>query len=109
LLKQVAGYVMQDDLLNGQLTVQETLHYTAKLRCPPSFTDEQRQERVNQVSQGLLCSDRMVTYWALPAGYQLIARTDCSREWQGRCRHASCRKQACGKVADTNSALSATM
>jgi ATP-binding cassette subfamily G (WHITE) protein 2 len=48
LLKQVAGYVMQDDLLNGQLTVEETLKYTAKLRCLPSFTDEQRQARVDQ-------------------------------------------------------------
>jgi ABC-type glutathione transport system ATPase component len=53
LLKQIGGYVMQDDLLNGQLTVEETLQYTAKLRCPPGFTDEQRQARVEQVRQQL--------------------------------------------------------
>lgn len=40
---------MQDDLLNGQLTVEETLQYTARLRCPPHFTDEQRQARIDQV------------------------------------------------------------
>jgi hypothetical protein len=49
LLKQVGAYVMQDDLLNGQLTVEETLHYTAKLRCPPAFSDAQRQARIDQV------------------------------------------------------------
>jgi len=40
---------MQDDLLNGQLTVHETLKYTAKLRCPPYFTEDQREARVHQV------------------------------------------------------------
>eukprot|EP00899_Mesostigma_viride_P016059 jgi/Mesvir1/24454/Mv21823-RA.1 len=48
LLKQVSGYVMQDDLLNGQLTVEETLNYTARLRCPPEYTEEQRKEVIEQ-------------------------------------------------------------
>lgn len=47
-LKLVAGYVMQDDLLNDTLTVEETLQYTAKLRCPPDFTSEQRQAQVDK-------------------------------------------------------------
>ncbi|CAM2701767.1 unnamed protein product [Rotaria socialis] len=45
-LKRIAGYVMQDDLLNGCLTVQETLMYAAQLRLPRAFTEEQRKERV---------------------------------------------------------------
>lgn len=46
-LKLSCGYVMQDDLLNSNLTVEETLLYTAKLRCPPGYTEEQRHERVD--------------------------------------------------------------
>ena len=38
-LKRIAGYVMQDDLLNGCLTVAETLMYTAELRLLREFTD----------------------------------------------------------------------
>ncbi|CAF1465031.1 unnamed protein product, partial [Adineta steineri] len=52
-LKRIAGYVMQDDLLNGYLTVEETLMYTAKLRLPRAFTDKQRKERVEDVMTDL--------------------------------------------------------
>ena len=48
-LKRIAGYVMQSDLLNGYLTVEETLMYTARLRLPRSFTDKERRERVHDV------------------------------------------------------------
>jgi ATP-binding cassette subfamily G (WHITE) protein 2 len=48
-LKRMAGYVMQDDLLNGCLTVYETLMYTAKLRLPRTFTNEERKKRVDDV------------------------------------------------------------
>lgn len=48
-LKTMSGYVMQDDLLVAAMTVQETLEFTAKLRLPPNYTDEQRKERVEEV------------------------------------------------------------
>lgn len=48
-LKRIAGYVMQDDLLNGSLTVEETLMYTAELRLPRNFTGKQRRTRVEDV------------------------------------------------------------
>jgi ATP-binding cassette subfamily G (WHITE) protein 2 len=48
-LKRIAGYVMQDDLLNGALTVEETLMYTAELRLPRSFTSKERWMRVEDV------------------------------------------------------------
>jgi hypothetical protein len=44
--------LLPDDLLNGQLTVEETLAYTAKLRCPHHFSDSQRQAKVEQVGAG---------------------------------------------------------
>ena len=47
-LKALSGYVMQDDLLNGNLTVQETLDYTAELRLPSNMTKEERKERVEE-------------------------------------------------------------
>ena len=59
----MSGYVMQDDLLNANLTVRETLHYTAALRLPQSFSAEDRDARVNEVirEMGLLkCQDVMV-------------------------------------------------
>ena len=52
-LKRVSGYVMQDDLLNGYLTVAETLMYIAELRLPRTFTNAQRKERVDDVMKDL--------------------------------------------------------
>ncbi len=52
-LKRVSGYVMQDDLLNGYLTVEETLMYTAELRLPRTFTNAERKERVEDVMKDL--------------------------------------------------------
>ena len=52
-LKRIAGYVMQDDLLNGYLTVEETLMYTAELRLPREFNSKQRRERVEDVMKDL--------------------------------------------------------
>ena len=37
-IKGMGGYVMQDDLLNPNLTVGETLMYTAKLRLPADLS-----------------------------------------------------------------------
>jgi ATP-binding cassette subfamily G (WHITE) protein 2 len=47
-LKAVSGYVMQDDLLNGNLTVQETLDYTAELRLPESVSAAEKKRRVDE-------------------------------------------------------------
>ncbi|CAF1270354.1 unnamed protein product [Rotaria sordida] len=52
-LKRIAGYVMQDDLLSGYLTIEETLMFTAELRLPRTFLNLQRQERVNEVLDDL--------------------------------------------------------
>lgn len=48
-LKQQGGYVQQDDLLAGNLTVAETLEYTAELRLPRALGKEGLQERVDEV------------------------------------------------------------
>jgi ATP-binding cassette subfamily G (WHITE) protein 2 len=52
-LKQVAGYVVQDDLLFGNLTVEETLMYSARLRLPHEVTEEERAARVEDAMQRL--------------------------------------------------------
>jgi len=52
-LKRISGYVMQDDMLNGYLTVEETLMYTARLRLPRTFTDKERKDRVRDVMADL--------------------------------------------------------
>jgi ATP-binding cassette subfamily G (WHITE) protein 2 len=53
---------LQDDLLNAHLTVQETLAYTARLRCPPDYTPAQREE----VSGGAGASENGCA-WRVPA------------------------------------------
>ena len=52
-LKRVSGYVMQDDLLSAFLTVKETLRFTAELRLPRAFTDQERTDRVEEVLEDL--------------------------------------------------------
>src|SRR5947209_8741056 len=43
------GYVPQDDIIHRDLTVDRALYYAAKLRLPSDFTDEQIQQRINEV------------------------------------------------------------
>ena len=43
------GYVPQDDIIHRDLTVERALYYAAKLRLPSDFTDEQIQQRINEV------------------------------------------------------------
>jgi len=43
------GMVPQDDVVHGQLTVNQALMYAAELRLPPDTTKEDRQEVVAQV------------------------------------------------------------
>jgi len=49
LLKQISAYVMQDDVVMAELTVQETLNYASYLRLPSTFTSEERKNRVDEV------------------------------------------------------------
>ena len=51
-LKQVSGYVMQDDLLFAHITVEETLRYAATLRLA-NTTEDQRKAAVEDVIQQL--------------------------------------------------------
>jgi hypothetical protein len=62
----------QDDLLNGQLTVEETLRYTARLRCPPTDSDAQRQAKLEQVcGGGGTGAPFLAASFAVPAAHML--------------------------------------
>ncbi|HYX48171.1 MAG TPA: ATP-binding cassette domain-containing protein, partial [Ktedonobacteraceae bacterium] len=43
------GYVPQDDIVHPDLSVQQALYYTARMRLPGDFTRSQIKERVNEV------------------------------------------------------------
>jgi ABC-type multidrug transport system ATPase subunit/pSer/pThr/pTyr-binding forkhead associated (FHA) protein len=43
------GYVPQDDIVHSDLTVERALYYAAKIRLPSDFTEEQIEQRVNEV------------------------------------------------------------
>jgi ABC-type multidrug transport system ATPase subunit/pSer/pThr/pTyr-binding forkhead associated (FHA) protein len=47
------GYVPQDDIIHRDLTVRQALYYTARLRLPPDFTDEDIQNRISTVIEQL--------------------------------------------------------
>lgn len=47
------GYVQQEDLLYANLSVYETLRYTALLRLPSSMTYSEKMDRVNTVANAL--------------------------------------------------------
>ncbi|GHO93348.1 ABC transporter ATP-binding protein [Reticulibacter mediterranei] len=43
------GYVPQDDIIHRELSVERALYYAARLRLPNDFTEQQIQERINEV------------------------------------------------------------
>ncbi|XP_069464561.1 ATP-binding cassette sub-family G member 8 [Ambystoma mexicanum] len=49
LIKKCVAHVRQDDRLLPNLTVRETLSFVAKLRLPRTFSEEQRERRVEDV------------------------------------------------------------
>ncbi|KAK1257521.1 ABC transporter G family member 22 [Acorus gramineus] len=62
-LKRRIGFVTQDDVLFGHLTVKETLTYAALLRLPKTLTRNQKEERAMDVINELgleRCQDTMI-------------------------------------------------
>jgi ABC-type multidrug transport system ATPase subunit/ABC-type multidrug transport system permease subunit len=55
-LKSKMGYVPQDDIIHNELTVEQSLYYSAKLKLPNSTKSEQR-ERINEVLLTLKIND----------------------------------------------------
>lgn len=49
LFRPVLGYVPQDDIVHGELTVERTLFYGAKLRLPKDTRPEEIRERIEEV------------------------------------------------------------
>ncbi|NXX75296.1 ABCG2 protein, partial [Urocolius indicus] len=47
--KCTSGYVVQDDVVMGTLSVRENLTFSAALRLPKSVTEQEKNERVNQI------------------------------------------------------------
>ena len=47
--KSIIGYVPQQDIIHGNLTLQEMLDYSAKLRMPLDTTEQERKTRVRDV------------------------------------------------------------
>ncbi|XP_071953602.1 broad substrate specificity ATP-binding cassette transporter ABCG2-like isoform X2 [Antedon mediterranea] len=59
----VSGYVVQDDVVVGTLTVRENLAFSAKLRLPKTVSNKEREERVTEIISELgldKCADTMV-------------------------------------------------
>jgi len=48
-----SGYVVQDDVVMGTLTVRENLQFSAALRLPTTMTSHEKNERIDKVIQQL--------------------------------------------------------
>ncbi|KAM4854649.1 broad substrate specificity ATP-binding cassette transporter ABCG2 isoform 2-T6 [Thomomys bottae] len=48
-----SGYVVQDDVVMGTLTVRENLQFSAALRLPTTMTNHEKNERINMVIREL--------------------------------------------------------
>ncbi|XP_075716828.1 broad substrate specificity ATP-binding cassette transporter ABCG2 isoform X1 [Rhinoderma darwinii] len=51
--KCLSGYVVQDDVVMGTLTVRENLQFSAALRLPRSLRQKEKDERINQIIKEL--------------------------------------------------------
>ncbi|CAN9509350.1 unnamed protein product [Ophioblennius macclurei] len=51
--KCLSGYVVQDDVVMGTLTVRENFAFSAALRLPSSISQEEKQQRVEQLIKEL--------------------------------------------------------
>ncbi|KFP79132.1 ATP-binding cassette sub-family G member 2, partial [Apaloderma vittatum] len=47
--KCISGYVVQDDVVMGTMTVRENLHFSAALRLPSSISVKEKEDRVTQI------------------------------------------------------------
>ncbi|CAF3327263.1 unnamed protein product [Rotaria socialis] len=62
-VKYMVGYVVQDDIISGTLTVRENLIFSANVRLPTSVSQEERQDRVNRIITQLgleACADTRI-------------------------------------------------
>jgi ABC-type multidrug transport system ATPase subunit len=57
-LKSRLGYVPQDDIVHSELTVEESLRYTARLRLPTDATTAEREKRMAAVLATLELTER---------------------------------------------------
>jgi ABC-type multidrug transport system ATPase subunit/pSer/pThr/pTyr-binding forkhead associated (FHA) protein len=57
-LKTRLGFVPQDDIVHRELTVEESLRYTARLRLPTDTTAAEREKRVTSVLSTLELTER---------------------------------------------------
>ncbi len=61
LFRPVLGYVPQDDIVHGELTVERTLYYGAKLRLPKDTLPQELNERIEEVLSAVGLTERRQT------------------------------------------------
>nr|XP_034968050.1 broad substrate specificity ATP-binding cassette transporter ABCG2-like [Zootoca vivipara] len=47
--KCISGYVVQDDVVMGTLTVRENFQFSAALRLPKTVREQEKEDRINQI------------------------------------------------------------
>lgn len=53
MIKHIIGYVPQENIVHEELTVNQSLYYSAKIRLPEDITEEEIQLRISEVLKSL--------------------------------------------------------
>ena len=62
LLKNIVGYVPQQDIIYENLKLRKMLHYTAKMRMPDDTAEKEIDNRINEVLSTLDMTEHQDTY-----------------------------------------------
>lgn len=62
LLKNIVGYVPQQDIIYENLKLRKMLYYTAKMRMPDDTTEKEIESRINEVLETLDMTEHQDTY-----------------------------------------------
>ena len=57
----MSGYVVQDDVVMGTLSVRENLRFSADLRLPRDITEMEREAKVNRVISELSLGGQLIS------------------------------------------------
>jgi ATP-binding cassette subfamily G (WHITE) protein 2 len=82
--KCMTGYVVQDDVVMGTLTVKENLYFSAALRLPLSVPWSEKRRRVKKIIEDLgltACADTKVSHLSIQLSMTRLAFNNRNMKW----------------------------
>jgi ABC-type multidrug transport system ATPase subunit len=60
MIKHIIGYVPQENIVHEELTVNQSLYYSAKIRLPEETSEQEIQHRINEVLKSLKIDNQVI-------------------------------------------------